>query len=106
MEGVTVILLREYDASHAGLGSAHLRGQNLSGVFLAHPEHELIANRVTRFDKTIGKGGRVSVEVPQIPVELLLIETHSVKHVVTCNCDFVLTGRSVSRKLRINPGSD
>jgi hypothetical protein len=106
VEGVTIILLREDNAGNAGLGSAHLRGKDLSRVFLADPHQQLISSRVARFDEAVSEGRRVSIEVSQVPVEFLLVKAHSIKHVVARDGNFVLTGHCISWELRIDPGPD
>lgn len=106
MEGVDVILLGKDNASNAGLGSAHLRGKDLSRVLLTDPHQQLISNRVARFDEAVSESGGVAIEVSQVPVEFLLVKAYRIEHVVARDGNFVLSGRCISWELRIDPGPD
>ena len=102
MQGATVVLLREGHNRHSGFGGAHLSNQDFSRVGLVHPKEQLVADRVSLFNQTVGECRGVAIELLQSPVEVLLVESDGIEHVVGGHRHLVLTSNRVCWELRVH----
>ena len=82
MEGTFLILLSKGDNLYASFSSSHGSGQNLSRVVLVDPDHKFIALSEATFNQTVGESTCIAIKLLESPVEMLLVESDRVKHVV------------------------